>query len=175
MEAGPLLFRGSTKIFLKQRPRVPKHVMACTPAAVDVFAPGHIGELTQVVPAELVDSVLEETRRRERRLRDVPSRVGVYFVLALGLFEHLGARLVWEKLVGGLDVAAPRPLEKALRDLRRRLGATPLERLFGVLAGPLGEPSTPGCVTCAGGLSPSTAAAAARSLITSGTAPGWVG
>ncbi|MFZ3468921.1 IS4 family transposase [Streptomyces sp. 4.24] len=97
-----------------------------------------------MVPVELVDAVLEETRTRERRLRDLPSRVGVYFVLALGLFEHLGAGLVWQKLVAGLEETAPRPSEKALRDLRRRIGARPLEQLFAVLAGPLGQPSTPG-------------------------------
>lgn len=121
-----------------------KCVMAGVPAVVDVFAPGHIGELTQVVPVELVDAVLEETRTRERRLRNLPSRVGVYFVLTLGLFEHLGSRLVWEKLIVGLDSTTPRPSEKGLRDLRRRLGSAPLERLFEVLAGPLGQPSTPG-------------------------------
>ncbi|MFF3467673.1 transposase domain-containing protein [Streptomyces sp. NPDC002619] len=60
----------------------------------DVFAPGHIGELTQVIPPELVDAVLDESGACERRLRSLPSRVGVYFVLALGLFEHLGAGLV---------------------------------------------------------------------------------
>ncbi|MFD7052643.1 transposase domain-containing protein [Streptomyces mirabilis] len=100
--------------------------------------------MTQVVPVELVDAVLEETRTRERRLRNLPSRVGVYFVLTLGLFEHLGSRLVWEKLIAGLDSTTPRPSEKALRDLRRRLGSAPLERLFAVLSGPLGQPSTPG-------------------------------
>ncbi|MGW5710083.1 transposase domain-containing protein [Streptomyces olivaceus] len=89
----------------------------------DVFAPGHIGELTQVIPPELVDAVVEETGVRERRLRSLPSRVGVYFVLALGLFEHLGAQLVWGKLVAGLSVNVPQPSEKALRDLRRRVGA----------------------------------------------------
>ncbi|MFJ9753248.1 transposase domain-containing protein, partial [Streptomyces chartreusis] len=50
-------------------------------------APGHIGELTQVIPPELVDAVVEETGAREKRLRRLPSRVGVYFVLALGMFE----------------------------------------------------------------------------------------
>jgi len=54
--------------------------------AAGVFAPGHLGELTWQVPFELVDGVLEETRAREQRLRDLPSRVGVYFVLVLGLF-----------------------------------------------------------------------------------------
>ncbi|MFE7046514.1 transposase domain-containing protein, partial [Streptomyces atratus] len=43
----------------------------------DVFAPGHVGELTQVIPTELVDAVLDETGTRERRLRSLPSRVGV--------------------------------------------------------------------------------------------------
>jgi hypothetical protein len=113
--------------------------------ASGVFAPGHLGELTQVVPFELVDAVLAETGTTQRRLRDLPSRVGVYFCLALGLFEHVGARLVWEKLVaglGGLPVVSPS--EKALRDLRRRLGAVPMKALFDVLAGPLAQPRTPG-------------------------------
>ena len=58
--------------------------------AAGVFAPGHLGELTWQVPFELADGVLEETRTRERRLRMLPSRVGIYFVLALGLFPGLG-------------------------------------------------------------------------------------
>src|SRR5439155_4433259 len=52
--------------------------------AAGVFAPGHLGELTQYLPFELVDDVLEQTKTVQRRLRDLPSRVGVYFVLALG-------------------------------------------------------------------------------------------
>src|SRR5439155_7210209 len=38
----------------------------------------------------------------------------------------------------------PRPSEKALRDLRRRLGPAPLKALFEVLAGPLAWPYAPG-------------------------------
>ncbi|MGC5342954.1 transposase domain-containing protein [Streptomyces sp. DT171] len=40
-------------------------------------APGHPGELTVVMPFELVDAVLAETRSVQRRLRDLPSRVGI--------------------------------------------------------------------------------------------------
>src|SRR4029077_19009068 len=36
------------------------------------------------------------------------------------------------------------PSEKALRDLRRRLGPAPLKALFEVVAGPLAQPGTPG-------------------------------
>jgi Insertion element 4 transposase N-terminal len=38
------------------------------------------------VPCELADGVLEETGTRERRRRVLPSRTGVCFQLALGLF-----------------------------------------------------------------------------------------
>ena len=40
--------------------------------------------------------------------------------------------------------AWPCPTRKALRDLRRRIGAAPVKALFEVLAGPLGQPRTPG-------------------------------
>jgi hypothetical protein len=110
-----------------------------------VFGPGHLGELTQYLPFELVDDVLQHTKTVQRRLRDLPSRTGVYFVLALGLFPHLGYLRVWTKLTAGLaGLGLPRPSEKALRDLRRRLGPAPLKALFEVVAGPLAQPRTPG-------------------------------
>ena len=117
-------------------------------AAAGVFAPGHLGELTQLVPFELADDVLEQTRTVQRRVRDLPSRVGVYYVLALGLFPRLGYLRVWARLTAGLDglpgLEVARPSEKALRDLRRRLGPAPLKALFEVLAGPLAWPYAPG-------------------------------
>jgi Insertion element 4 transposase N-terminal len=119
--------------------------------AAGVFAPGHLGELTQYLPFELVDDVLEVTRTVQRRLRDLPSRVGVYFVLALGMYPRLGYARVWAKLTAGLaGLDVPHPSEKALRDLRRRLGPAPLKALFEVVAGPLAQPGTPGVLS--GGL-----------------------
>jgi hypothetical protein len=114
--------------------------------AAGVFAPGHLGELTWQIPFELADSVLEETGAQEKRLRDLPSRTGLYFVLALGLFPRLGYGKVWQKLTAALDgqPGVPSPSLKALRDLRRRIGAAPLKALFEVLAGPVAQPSTPG-------------------------------
>ena len=113
--------------------------------AAGVFAPGHLGELTRQVPFELVDSVLVQTRATERRLRALPSRVGVYFVLALCLFPGVGYPKVWDKLIAALDTGSvPSVSGKALRDLRRRVGVAPLEALFDVLAGPVARPTTPG-------------------------------
>ena len=115
--------------------------------AAGVFAPGHLGELTQYLPFELVDDILAQTRTVQRRLRDLPSRVGVYFVLALGMYPRLGYARVWAKLTAGLaGLAVPCPSEKALRDLRRRLGPAPLKALFEVVAGPLAQPHARGAV-----------------------------
>jgi hypothetical protein len=110
--------------------------------AAGVFAPGHLGELTQVVPFELADAVLAEAGAVQRRLRLLPSRVGLYFVLAMGLFPGTGYRGVWANLTAGLDARCPDL--KALRDLRRRIGTAPLKALFEVLAGPTAWPRTPG-------------------------------
>lgn len=85
------------------------------------FAPGHLGELTAIVPFELVDAVLSETRTVQRRLRDLPSRVGVYFLLVMCLFPEVGHRLVWDKLTAGLSgIPVVCPTAKALRDLDRK-------------------------------------------------------
>jgi hypothetical protein len=113
--------------------------------APGVFAPGHLGELTQVIDFALVDAVLAETGAGERRLRLLPSRVVVYFVLALALFEHCSYRAVWGKLTAGLGGAAvASPAVSSLCRARRRVGAAPLRRLFETLAGPVGVRGQPG-------------------------------
>ena len=113
--------------------------------APGILAPGHLGELTRIVPFELVDSLIDEARVREQRVRDLPSRAGVYFLLAMCLFPRAGYLAAWGKLTAALDgPGLPWPSPKGLRDLRRRIGAAPLRALFEVLAGPLDRPGTPG-------------------------------
>jgi hypothetical protein len=113
--------------------------------AAGVLAPGHLGELTRYLPFELVDDVLALTGAVQKRTRMLPSRVGMYFVLALALFPGIGYLRVWDKLTCALeDLGLPRPGEKALRDLRRRLGPAPAKALFEAVAVPLAPPGTPG-------------------------------
>jgi hypothetical protein len=113
--------------------------------AAGAFAPGHLGELTRIVPFELADAVLEEEGGLQKRVRLLPSRCGLYFLLAMCLFPEPSYLAVWGKLTAGLRVLGlPVPSGRALRDLRRRIGAAPVKRLFEVLAGPLGQPRTPG-------------------------------
>jgi Insertion element 4 transposase N-terminal/Transposase DDE domain len=101
------------------------------------FAPGHLGELTQQVPFEMVDAVLEETCRVQRRVRDLPARVVVYLLLAGCLFAELGYSQVWGRLTAGLEgLPVPDPAASAMTQARRRLGPGPLRALFFLLRGP---------------------------------------
>lgn len=109
------------------------------------FAPGHLGELTQHIPFEMVDAALSETGAVQCRLRDLPSRVVVYLLLAACLFPEIGYLGVWRKLAAGLmGIPIATPTASALAKARCRVGAAPLRWLFDLLRGPALTPPTPG-------------------------------
>jgi hypothetical protein len=127
--------------------------------AAGAFAPGHPGELARIVPFELVDAVLDEHCAGERRLRSLPSRAGVYFLLAMCLFPRPGYLGVWSKLTAALDglgLAVPSP--KALRDLRRRIGTAPVRRCSSCWPGRWASRARRACASAGTGRLPSTAA-----------------
>ncbi|SCL19037.1 Transposase DDE domain-containing protein [Micromonospora inyonensis] len=102
-----------------------------------MFAPGHLGELTQFIPFEMVDEILAATRRTQQRIRLLPARVVVYLVLAGCLFAELGYGQVWQKLTAGLaGLGLAEPSSGTLREARQRLGSAPLRALFDLLRGP---------------------------------------
>jgi hypothetical protein len=101
------------------------------------YAPGHLGELTQHIPFEMVDDALAQTNRTQKRVRDLPSRVIVYLLIAAGLFTELGYQQVWARLIAGLGgISVALPSSSALTQARRRVGVAPLAALFQLLAGP---------------------------------------
>ncbi|CCG02038.1 transposase [Blastococcus saxobsidens DD2] len=109
------------------------------------FAPGHLGELTQIVPFEMVDAVLAKTGTVQQRVRDLPSRVVVYLLLSAVLFAECGYRQVWDRMTAALDgLPVPAPTPAALAAARRRIGAAPLRALFDLLRGPAAGPATKG-------------------------------
>ena len=101
-------------------------------------------------PPELVDRVVAEAGRVERRHRLLPARVVVYYVLAMTLFADASYEEVMRALVEGLawqsgwrqvwEVPAKGSIFKA----RSRLGREPLELLFEATAGPLASEATRG-------------------------------
>ncbi|MFC7273414.1 IS4 family transposase [Paractinoplanes rhizophilus] len=105
--------------------------------AAGVFAPGHLGELTRLVPFEMVDDVLAVTRRVQQRVRLLPARVVVYLLLAGVLFAEHGYQQVWQQLTAGLaGLSLLEPSSSALRQARQRVGPAPLRALFDLLRGP---------------------------------------
>jgi len=108
-----------------------------------------IGVLTRVVPRDLIDEVLAETGRREKRSRLLPAHVVVYFVMAMAVFRD-GYEEVMRRLTGGLafmrawqqDWAVP--TTGAICQARGRLGEAPLKALFERVAAPLAVAGTPG-------------------------------
>lgn len=98
-----------------------------------------LGLLSCVVPAALVDEALAVSGRDERRFRALPSRLGVYFVLALCLLRTKSATAtlrVMFPLDGLVRLSAlgwwP-PSSTALTALRDRVGGVPFQLLFGAL------------------------------------------
>jgi hypothetical protein len=104
-----------------------------------------IGVLTQAFPPGLVDEVIAETGRGEKRSRLLPARVVVYFVLAMCLFFGQGyeevARLLGEGLGDGRRLWRV-PTTAAIGRARRRLGVEPLKTLFDRVCQPVAVPET---------------------------------
>ncbi|MFC7248222.1 IS4 family transposase [Catellatospora aurea] len=114
-----------------------------------VCLPGDLGRvglglLADVVPAALVDEVLAQTGRCQVRVRRLPARVVVYFVLALTLWSTLSYRQVWRQLTGHLPGLGRAVSRSALSQARRRLGPQPLRGLFDRVRGPRGVVGQPG-------------------------------
>lgn len=109
-----------------------------------------VGVITRVVNRDIVDEVLDQTGRNERRSRSLPARTVVYYVLALTLFFDDAYEEVVRKLVNGLRfVKAWRsewtvPTTGAISQARVRLGEQPLKELFHRVAVPMARSGTRG-------------------------------
>jgi len=108
-----------------------------------------LGFLGAFCPPATIDAVLEETDRLEQRTRLLPSRMVVYYVLAMALYASEGYRELYRLLVEGLRALDPSlpivvPQKSAFSKARERVGSTPLRRLFDEIAVPMAQPSTKG-------------------------------
>lgn len=101
-----------------------------------VFAAGHLGELTQLIPFELVDHALACAGGLQQRLRRLPSRVVVYLLLAGALWPGLGRQRVWSHLMASLPGPLSLPARSSITAAMRRVGPAPLKALFDLVKGP---------------------------------------
>jgi Insertion element 4 transposase N-terminal len=108
------------------------------------------GVLAEILPRELIEEVVEETDRRERRSRRLPAHVMVRFCLAMCLFYDDDYEEVMRKLAGSLrEMGSWRdewvvPSTSAITQARQRLGEAPLRVLFDRVTTPVARRGTPG-------------------------------
>lgn len=109
-----------------------------------------LGVLADVLPRDLIEDVLDDTGRRERRSRRLPAHVMVRFCLAMCLFYDDDYEEVMRKLVGSLrEMGSWRdawmvPSTSAIAQARQRLGEAPLRALFDRVTVPVATRGTPG-------------------------------
>ena len=108
-----------------------------------------IGVLARAIPRDLVDDVLAETGRREKRRRRLPAHVVVYFVVAMAIFRD-SYEEVLRKLVNGLRFLGnwsdhwTVPTTGAISQARERLEELPMRTLFDRIAAPLAKSGAAG-------------------------------
>jgi hypothetical protein len=93
----------------------------------------------------LVDKVVEECGRREKRRRLLSARTAVYFELARCLYPREGYQQVFEEMLPQDEDRAPMvrlPNKSSLCKARRKLGPQVLRELFHQVAGPVAEPQS---------------------------------
>lgn len=109
-----------------------------------------LGVLADVLPRDVIEDVLNETGRREKRSRLLPAHVMVRFCLAMCLFFDDDYEEVMRKLVGSLrSMGSWRgewhvPSTSAITQARQRLGVEPLRELFERMAVPVAGRGTRG-------------------------------
>ena len=109
-----------------------------------------LGVLAEVFPRDVIEDVLVETGRRERRSRLLPAHVMVRFCQAMCLFFDDDYEEVMRKLVGSLkSMRSWRgdwhvPTTSAIAQARQRLGVEPLRVLFERTAVPVAGLGTRG-------------------------------
>jgi hypothetical protein len=108
-----------------------------------------LGLLQEVIPASLIEDLLETYQMWEERERKTNMVSMVYWLIALHLYPSLSQRRVYGKLVSGLrtirdDVAEQMPVKSALSYRRSQLGSELLQELFVCCAGPKATAQTKG-------------------------------
>src|SRR6266516_1908535 len=107
-----------------------------------------LGVLAEVIGRDLIEDILDEAGRRERRTRRLPAHVMVRFCQAMCLFYDDDYEEVMRKLVGSLQSMDSWsdswhvPSMSAITQARHRLGVEPMRELFERVAVPVAGPGT---------------------------------
>jgi hypothetical protein len=101
------------------------------------------GILAHCFPMSAVRELLAESDHKQKRIRDLPVTVTVYFVIAMSLFPGVSYQEVLRWLLAGLNFFGGTPLracvKSALGKARQRLGAGAMRVIHEALARPLND------------------------------------
>jgi Insertion element 4 transposase N-terminal len=120
-----------------------------------------VGLLTKVFPAEVVDAVITECGRTEKRRRSLPARSMAYFAMGMALHSEgsyedvlalISDGLAWAQREQGSGKLANKA---AISHARDRLGPEPMAMLFSRVAGRWPSRTPPGAGWRADAWSPS--------------------
>ena len=108
-----------------------------------------IEAITDHIPVEAIEEVIEECRVRETRQRKLPTLLVVLLCIGMNLFCQMSLHYVLVKMVQGLRLLHALGVDEvatksSISEARYKLGAKPLEMLFKRICRPLATPDTPG-------------------------------
>lgn len=108
-----------------------------------------IETITDHIPVEAIEEVIEECRVRETRKRKLPALLVVLLCIGMNLFCQMSLHYVLVKMVQGLRLLHALGVDEvasksSISEARYKLGAKPLEMLFKRICHPLATPDTPG-------------------------------
>jgi hypothetical protein len=107
-----------------------------------------VGVLSLCFPAQRIRDIVAACGKTDKRVRDLPAALMVYYVIALSLFPGVAYQSVLRWLLAGLQWLGNHDFRVAcsesLSDARQRLGALPMQRLHEEMATPMAEKSLPG-------------------------------
>ncbi len=108
-----------------------------------------MGVLALCFPVSKVQAIIDECDKTSQRIRDLPSAVVAFYVVALSLFPGVGYQSVLRWLLTGLQWLGNGTFrisgKGALSAARQRLGAAPMRQLHQQMAVPLADPALKGC------------------------------
>jgi Insertion element 4 transposase N-terminal/Transposase DDE domain len=107
-----------------------------------------VGVLALCFPLQKVTAIIAACGKEDKRVRDLPAALMVYYVIALNLFPGVAYQSVLRWLLSGLQWLGNHPFrvacKEALSNARQRLGALPMQKLHEEMALPMAEKSLPG-------------------------------
>ena len=107
-----------------------------------------VGVLALCYPLQKITEIIAACGKEDKRVRDLPAPLMVYYVIALNLFPGVAYQSVLRWLLSGLQWLGNHEFrvacKESLSNARQRLGALPMQKLHKEMALPMAEKSLPG-------------------------------